>query len=99
MPLEDLEKEVTAALILLSEPGVVRVGERQRCGTCSLEWGGCTDRNKSCTFRIPAVSQAGAMVQPTRQPVTLNVFDKLLIVTVCSAMPSMAAIGTCSASS
>jgi len=42
---------------------------------------------------------AGAIVQPTRQPVTLNVFDTLLIVTVRSAMPSSDAIGTCTAPS
>ena len=40
----------------------------------------------------PAMS-GGATAHPTRQPVTLNVFEMLLIVTVRSAMPSIDAIG------
>jgi hypothetical protein len=36
----------------------------------------------------------GATAHPIRHPVTLNVFDVLLIVTVRSAMPSIDAIGT-----
>ena len=34
------------------------------------------------------------IVQPTRHPVTLYVFERLLIVTVRSAIPSTVAIGT-----
>ena len=44
---------------------------------------------------MPPVSAAGAIAQPTRQPVTLKVFDNPLVVTVRSAMPGSDAIGTC----
>ena len=41
---------------------------------------------------------AGAIVQPTRQPVTLKVFDRLPIVIVRSRIASIDAIITCVAS-
>ena len=41
----------------------------------------------------------GATAHPTRQPVTLYVFDSALIVIVRSRMPGSVAIGTCSAPS
>jgi hypothetical protein len=41
------------------------------------------------------VSDGGEIVQPTRQPVTLYVFDSPLMVTVRSAIPSIVAIGIC----
>ena len=50
-------------------------------------------------MRIAPVMSGGAIAQPTRQPVTLNVFETLLIVTVRSAMPSSDAIGMCVAPS
>src|SRR5919204_11302 len=50
---------------------------------------------KSWTFLIAPVSDGGEIVQPTRHPVTLYVFDNPLIVTVRSAIPSIVAIGTC----
>ena len=46
-------------------------------------------------MRIAPESAGGAIAQPMRQPVTLNVFDNPLIVTVRSAMPSSVASGTC----
>ena len=48
---------------------------------------------------MPLASAGGEIAQPTRQPVTLKVFDRLLIVTVRSAMPSSVASGTCTAPS
>ena len=49
---------------------------------------------KSCTFRIAPDTAAGAMAQPIRQPVTANVFDAPLMVTVRSAIPGSVAMGT-----
>ncbi len=51
---------------------------------------------KSCTGRIPAINEVGAIAHPTRQPVTEYVFERALIVTVRSSMPGIMAIGTCS---
>ena len=50
---------------------------------------------KSWTFRIALVSSSEAIAHPTRQPVTEYVFDKLLMVTVRSLMPSKDASGMC----
>jgi hypothetical protein len=47
---------------------------------------------------MPAVTAAGATQYPSRQPVTLNVFDSPLIVTVRSAIPGSDAMLTCGAS-
>ena len=47
---------------------------------------------------MPTDRSAGAMTQPTRQPVTEYVFDSEWIVTVRSAMPGRVASGMCSAS-
>ncbi len=54
---------------------------------------------KSCTGRMPAINDRGAIAHPTRQPVTEYVFESALIVIVRSAMPGSVAIGTCSAPS
>ena len=48
---------------------------------------------------MPVASAGGATAQPTRQPVTLNVFDTLLIATVRSAIPSSVISGTWAAPS
>ena len=50
---------------------------------------------KSCTLRMPGVSEVGAMAHPMRHPVTLYVFDRPLIVTVRSAMPGIEAMAVC----
>ena len=43
----------------------------------------------------PPSAVGAAIAQPTRQPVTVYVFDSALIVTVRSSMPGSVAIGTC----
>ena len=45
---------------------------------------------------MPDVSSAGAITQPTRQPVTEYVLERELMATVRSAMPGSVPIGMCS---
>ena len=60
----------------------------------SCNGAGAPTVRKSCTLRMAPARCGGAIAQPTRQPVTLNVFDRLLIVTVRSAMPGSVPSGT-----
>jgi hypothetical protein len=74
-----------------SKPSAAAAASCSGCGAPTVR--------KSWTLRIAAVIGGAAMHQPTRQPVTLNVFECPEIVIVRSAMPGSEAIETCSAPS
>ena len=62
---------------------------------------GITERYREATLRtlrIAFVTSGGAIVQPTRHPVTAYVLDSALKVTVRSSSPGTVAGGSCPAS-
>ncbi len=69
--------------------------------TAHASWSGAgaPTVRKSWTLRMASVRSGGAMIQPMRQPVTLNVLEAPLMVMVRSAIPGRVRSGMCRPSS
>ena len=84
---EHRKQPVTPLAVPSAIPGN-RLQAPQRGRARLLQRGGAPTVRKSCTLRMASVIPGGATAHPTRQPVTLYVFDIPLTMIVRSRIPS-----------